>query len=163
MTWVTMFVGRIERKVDPSGRFCVPAKWFKAAGENKFVYVMPDPEKVCLRMIPSSAMDARLAKLRERAQNDPETNQALLTIGAVVEQPKVDDEGRIEISRKLRDFAGIKRRLVMVGGEWYTRLWSPKVFRGEKNNPPPGSLAEVVKAVAQQQAAGFSPSTVAEV
>ena len=59
-----MFDGRIERKVDSSGRFCVPAKWFKAAGENKFVYVMPDPEKVCLRMIPSSALDARLAKLR---------------------------------------------------------------------------------------------------
>lgn len=124
-----MFVGRIERKVDSSGRFCVPAKWFKTAGENKFVYVMPDPEEVCLRMIPSSAVDARLAKLRERAQNDPEANQALLTIGAVVEQLKVDDEGCIEISHKLRDFAGIKRRLVMVGGEWYTQLWSPKELR----------------------------------
>ena len=124
-----MFDGRIERKVDSSGRFCVPAKWFKAAGENKFVSVMPDPEKVCLRMIPSSAMDARLAKLRERAQNDPEANQALLTIGAVVEQLKVDDEGCVEISRKLRDFAGIKRRLVMFGGEWYTQLWSPKELR----------------------------------
>ena len=124
-----IFTGRIERKVDPSGRFRVPAKWFKAAGENKFVYVMPDPEEVCLRLIPSRTMDARLAKLRERAQNDPEANQALLTIGAVVEQLKVDDEGCIEISRKLRDFAGIKRRLVMVGGEWYTQLWSSKGLR----------------------------------
>lgn len=124
-----MFVGRIERKVDPSGRFCVPAKWFKAAGENKFVYVIPDPEEVCLRLIPSRAMDARLVKLRERAEDDPETNQALLTIGAVVEQLKADDEGCVEISRKLRDFAGIKRRLVMFGGEWYTQLWSPKELR----------------------------------
>ena len=124
-----MFVGRIERKVDSLGRFCVPVKWFKAAGENKFVYVMPDPEETCLRLIPSRTMDARLAKLRERAQNDPETNQALLTIGAVVEQLKVDAEGCIEISRKLLDFAGIKRRLVMVGGEWYTQLWSPKALR----------------------------------
>ena len=129
-----VFVGRIERKVDPSGRFRVPVKWFKVAGENKFVYVMPDPEETCLRLIPSRTMDARLAKLRERAQNDPETNQALLTIGAVVEQLKVDAEGCVEISRKLLDFAGIKRRLVMVGGEWYTQLWSPKELRrrGEK-------------------------------
>ena len=124
-----MFVGRIERKVDSSGRFRVPTKWFKTAGENKFVYVMPDPEEACLRLIPSRTMDARLAKVRERAQNDPEANQALLTIGAVVEQLKADDEGRIEVSRKLRDFAGIKRRLVMVGGEWYTQLWSPKELR----------------------------------
>ena len=124
-----MFVGRIERKVDSLGRFRVPAKWFKAAGENKFVYVMPDPEEVCLRLIPSRTMDARLAKVRERAQNDPEANQALLTIGAVVERLKVDDEECIEISHKLRDFAGIKGRLVMVGGEWYTQLWSPKELR----------------------------------
>lgn len=124
-----VFVGRIERKVDPSGRFCVPTKWFKTTGENKFVYVMPDPEEVCLRLIPSRTMDARLAKLRERAQNDPEANQALLTIGAVVEQLKADDEGRIKVSRKLRDFAGIKQRLVMVGGEWYTQLWGPKELR----------------------------------
>lgn len=124
-----VFVGRIERKVDSSGRFRVPAKWFKAAGENKFVYVMPDPEEVCLRMIPSCTMDERLAKLRERAKNDPEANQTLLTIGAVIEQLKVDDEGCTEISRKLRDFAGIKRRLVMVGGKWYTQLWSPKELR----------------------------------
>ena len=52
-----------------------------------------------------------------------------MTIGAVVEQLRVDDEGCIEISHKLRDFAGIKRRLVMVGGEWYTQLWSPKELR----------------------------------
>ena len=129
-----VFAGQIERKVDLCGRFRVPAKWFKAVGENKFVYVMPDSEEVCLRMIPSHTMDALLAKLRERAENDSETNRALLTIGAVVEQQKVDDEGCIEISRKLRDFAGIKQRLVMVGGEWYTQLWSPKELRrrGEK-------------------------------
>ena len=127
-------IGRIDRKVDSLGRFRVPAKWFKTAGENKVVYVMPDPKEVCLRLIPSRTMDARLAKLRERAENDPEANQALLTIGAVVEQLKVDAEGCIEISHKLRDFAGIKGRLVMVGGEWYTQLWSPKELRrrGEK-------------------------------
>ena len=124
-----IFTERIERKVDSAGRFRVPTKWFKAAGENKFVYVMPDPEKVCLRMIPSHMMEARLAKLREWAQNDPEANQALLTIGAVVEQLKVDAEGCVVISSKLLEFAGIKRRLVMVGGEWYTQLWGPKELR----------------------------------
>ena len=124
-----MFVRRIERRVDSLGRFRVPVKWFKVAGENKFVYVMPDPEEVCLRLIPSRTMEARLAKLRERAKNDPEANQALLTIGTVVEQLKVDDDGCIEVSRKLRDFAGIKQRLVMVGGEWCTQLWGPKELR----------------------------------
>ena len=124
--------GRIERTVDSLGRFRVPAKWFKVAGEDKLVYVMPDPEEMCLRLISSRTMDAWLAKLRERAENDPEMNQALLTIGAVVEQLKVDDEGRIEISRKLLDFAGIKWRLVMVGGERFARLWSPAGLRRRK-------------------------------
>ena len=124
-----VFIGRIERSVDSSGRFRIPAAWFAVTGQGRRVYVMPDSKERCLRLIPVCNMELRLAKVRERVQNDPETNQALLTIGTVVEQLKVDDEGCVVISSKLLEFAGIKRRLVMVGGEWYTQLWSPKELR----------------------------------
>ena len=46
--------------------------------------------------------------------------------------------------------------------EWFVGVTAAAV-RSQKINPPPIPLAEVVKTVAQHQAAGFSPSTVAEV
>ena len=121
--------GRIERKVDSLGRFRVPAKWFRIVGQDRFVVIMADPEEMCLRMIPSRVIEAKLEKLRERTKTDPETIQALMTIASASEHLKVDDEGCIEVSRKLLDFAGIKRRLVVVGGGKYTQLWSPKELR----------------------------------
>lgn len=87
---------------------------------------MPDPAEKCLRMASVRNMEARLAKMRERAVIDPAMNRALQIIGENVEQIEVDNEGCIGISEKLLAFAGIMRQLVMVGGEWYAQLWSPE-------------------------------------
>ncbi len=121
-----VFVGRIERQLDSSGRFQLPSEWFAKVGQGKYVYVMADPKDRCLRMASVCNMEARLAKMRERAVIDPAMNRALQIIGENVEQIEVDNEGCIGISEKLLAFAGITHQLVMVGGEWYTQLWSPR-------------------------------------
>ena len=123
-----MFVGRIELQLDPSGRFRIPPEWFDKVGRGKYVYVMADPKERCLRMASVRNMEARLAKMRERAIVDPAMNRALQVIGENAEQVEVDDEGCIGISEKLLVVAGITHQLVMVGGEWYTQLWSPEEF-----------------------------------
>ena len=53
-------------------------------------------------------------------------NRAVQVIGENAEQIEVDDEGCVCIGEKLLAFAGITHQLVMVGGEWYTQLWSPE-------------------------------------
>ena len=121
-----VFVGRIELRLDPSGRFRIPPEWFDKVGRGKYVYAMADPKERCLRLVPASNMEARLAKMRERAIIDPAMNRALQVIGENSEQVEVDNEGCICISEKLLAFAGITRQLVMVGGEWYAQLWSPE-------------------------------------
>ena len=124
-----VFVGRIERQLDSSGRFQLPSEWFDKMGHGKYVYVMADPKERCLRMASVRNMEARLAKIRERAIIDPAMNRALQVIGENSEQIEVDDEGCVCIGEKLLAFAGITRQLVMLGGEWYTRLWSPEELR----------------------------------
>ena len=121
-----MFVGRIELQLDSLGRFQIPPEWFDKVGQGKYVYVLADPKERCLRMASVRNMEARLAKMRERAVVDPAMNRALQAIGENSEQIEVDSEGCICISEKLLAFAGITRQLVMVGGEWYTQLWSPE-------------------------------------
>lgn len=113
-------------QLDSSGRFQIPPEWFDKVGQGKYVYVMADPKDRCLRMASVRNMEARLAKMRERAVIDPAMNRALQIIGENVKQIEVDNEGCIGISEKLLAFAGITRQLVMVGGEWYAQLWSPR-------------------------------------
>ena len=121
-----IFSGRVELELDKTGRMLLPQSWFEAVGRDRHVFVMPDPAEKCLRLVPANNMEARLAKMRERAVIDPAMNRALQVIGESAEQIEVDDEGCIDISEKLLAFAGIMRQLVMVGGEWYTQLWSPE-------------------------------------
>ena len=129
-----VFVGRIERQLDSSGRFLIPSEWFDKMGHGKYVYVMVDPKERCLRMASVRNMEARLAKIRERAIIDPAMNRALQVIGENSEQVEVDDEGCVCISEKLLAFAGITRQLVMLGGEWYTQLWSPEELSRKETN-----------------------------
>ena len=121
-----IFSGRVELELDKTGRMLLPQSWFAAVGRDRYVFVMPDPAEKCLRLVPANNMEARLAKMRERAVIDPAMNRALQVIGENAEQIEVDNEGCIGISEKLLAFAGITRQLVMVGGEWYTQLWSPE-------------------------------------
>ena len=121
-----IFSGRVELELDKTGRMLLPQSWFEAVGRDRHVFVMPDPAEKCLRLVPASNMEARLAKMRERAIIDPAMNRALQVIGENAEQIEVDNEGCIGISEKLLAFAGISHQLVMVGGEWYTQLWSPE-------------------------------------
>ena len=120
-----VFIGRIERSVDSSGRFRIPAAWFAVTGQGRRVYVMPDSKERCLRLIPVCNMELRLAKIREWAEKDPARTQALQALGEMTELVDVDAEGCVGISTKLLEFAGITNQLVMVGGEWYTQLWNP--------------------------------------
>ena len=121
-----IFSGRVELELNKTGRMLLPRSWFEAVGRDRYVFVMPDPVEKCLWLVPASNMEARLAKMHERAIIDPAMNRALQVIGENAEQIEVDNEGCVGISEKLLAFAGIMRQLVMVGGEWYTQLWSPE-------------------------------------
>ena len=123
-----MSVERIERKLDSSYRVKIPKRWLARAGRCKRVCLMPDPEEGCLRLISQGDIEKRLAKLREKALTDPAVCRAVQIIGKEAEVRELDSEGRVVISDKLFDYAQIKRRLIMVGGECYTQLWGPQRF-----------------------------------
>ena len=99
-----IFSGCVELELDKVGRMLLPQSWFEAVGRDRHVFVMPDPAVKCLRLVPASNMEARLAKMRERAIIDPAMNRALQVIGENAEQIEVDNEGCIDISAKGHEF-----------------------------------------------------------
>ena len=122
-------VGRFDCTLDESRRFLIPTEWLAMAGEGKSVYVMPDPKERCLLLIFACSMELCMARIRESAPQNASTYRALRTIGKLTELHVIDSEGGIRISDKLLDFAGITRRLMIVGGEWYARMWREEESR----------------------------------
>ena len=141
-------LGRYEHALDPKKRFTIPAGWRQILGNPQYVFVMPDKARKCLTIIPQEEMEARLAKLREKALFDPALSRALHIIGANSEQLARDVQGRIRISDKLLQFANLTTTVAMVGAVRMIELWSPEAL------PPEGEVdqAELGNAL---EAAGF--------
>ena len=119
------FVGRYDHALDPKKRFTIPREWRSLMGDPEFVYVMPDPMERCVNIIPAVEMEARLAKLRERALFDPALAPVLQKIGASSEMPSLDVQGRIRISDKLLQFANLTTTVAMVGAVRTIKIWDP--------------------------------------
>ncbi len=119
------FVDRYDHALDSKKRFTIPREWRHLMGDPEFVYVMPDPTERCINLIPAVEMEARLAKLRERALFDPELAKVLQKIGSHSEMPSLDVQGRIRISDKLLQFANLTTTVAMVGSVRMIKLWDP--------------------------------------
>ena len=123
-----VLVGRFDHNLDPKKRFTIPSEWRVSMGNPAYVYVMPDRKEHCLNLIPPAEMEARLAKLREKALFDPALNAALQTIGANSEQLSLDSQGRIRVCDKLLQFANLTTTVAMVGSVRMVKLWDPKAL-----------------------------------
>lgn len=124
-----VLVGRCDYNLDPKHRFTIPSSWRAVMGSPDYVYVMPDARDKCLNLIPPVEMEARLAKLRERALFDPSLAKALQTIGSVSEQLVLDVQGRIRVSDKLLRFANLTTTVAMVGSVRMVKLWDPAALK----------------------------------
>jgi MraZ protein len=124
-------LGRYDHALDPKKRFTIPAGWRQILGDPQYVFVMPDNAKQCLNIIPQEEMEARLAKLREKALFDPSLSRALHIIGANSEQLALDVQGRIRISDKLLQFANLTTTVAMVGAVRKIELWNPEALPPE--------------------------------
>lgn len=124
-------MGRFDYALDAKSRFTVPAQWRQILGNPEYVFVMPDRKRRCLNIIPQEEMEARLAKLREKALFDPRLSEALHTIGENSEQVAFDVQGRIRVSDRLLEFAGAKEGgkplgVTLVGAIRKIEIWKPQ-------------------------------------
>ena len=101
-------------------------------GNPEYVYVMPDSKEKCLNLIPPAEMEARLAKLRERALFDPTLAKHLQAIGAASEQLMLDVQGRIRVCDKLLQFANLTTTVAMVGSVRMIKLWNPAALKPDE-------------------------------
>ena len=131
-------MGEFPRNLDPKRRLTIPSVWRAALGPD-FVYVLPDVQRGCLRLIPRDTMETRLAELAERALGDPELNEALEKIGSSSEMLEFDVQGRIRISDKLLAFAHLKGSVVLKGSIRMATIWPGE----EKSSEQMGDLDEL--------------------
>jgi MraZ protein len=125
-----MFYGEFEHSIDRKGRLILPAK-FREVAKNQFVekfFVTRGLDK-CLFMFAEEEWRSQENKFKTLSftKQQSRTFNRLLFSGAV--EVSSDKQGRILIPQYLKDFAEIKRDVMIVGVSNRIEIWAKDKWR----------------------------------
>ncbi len=138
-----MFIGEYYHNVDDKGRLAVPVKFRKAFARSGvvtrgldrclFFYTHDEWTKLAKRLA-----DLPIAKANTRAF------ARLMLAGAM--DVDLDKQGRIIVPDYLRDYAGLKKKVVIAGLYSRLELWDEAVWQDYKKNTEKssGDIAEAL-------------------
>jgi MraZ protein len=120
-----MFYGEFEHSIDRKGRLILPAK-FREVAKNQFVekfFVTRGLDK-CLFMFSEEEWRSQENKFKTMSftKQQSRTFNRLLFSGAVDVNP--DKQGRILLPQYLKDFADIKKDVMIVGVSNRIEIWA---------------------------------------
>ncbi|MFA5095023.1 MAG: division/cell wall cluster transcriptional repressor MraZ [Candidatus Omnitrophota bacterium] len=145
-----MFYGEYEHTIDKKGRIIIPSKFrdFFKEYEIKKIYVTRGLDK-CLFLFTEDEWKAQESKFKSIPFTKSESRKfnRLYFSGAV--QAEYDAQGRILLPKYLKDFAEIKRDIVVIGVSNRIEIWSKEVWRNYYEGSK-GSYEEIAESLMSQ-------------
>lgn len=130
----SLFLDTTLNKVDAKGRVSIPAD-YRALLEQQ------QTELVAFRSFNSPCIECRTSEMMEKMANDIENSFAAFSdeqddlTGLIFSDAKefpFDSTGRIVLSEKLIQHAGIKDKALFVGKGRTFQIWSPEKYQAEE-------------------------------
>ena len=120
-----MFYGEHEHTIDKKGRLIIPSKFrdsFKEYDIEK-LYITRGLDK-CLFMFTENEWKTQEAKFKAMSFTKPEARKFNRLYFSGAAQIECDKQGRILIPKYLKDYAAIKRDVVIIGVSNRIEVWS---------------------------------------
>lgn len=125
-----MLIGEHKHTLDPKKRVSLPAKFRKEMGKEVVLGIGLDK---CLSVYTISEWEKFSARLSEMSmlQSDKRSfNRLILGSASLVE---VDSLGRILISDVLKEYAGLKEKVAIIGVRSNLEIWDEDVWNEYKS------------------------------
>jgi MraZ protein len=125
-----LFSGEFHPVLDEKKRLTIPARWRSAPLEELFV--VKSPKRGCLAAMPQEVLQAMGEKAASLAHTvaDHQAFKDRFFASAVI--CPVDGQGRMVLSDDLCRFAGIKKEVVLTGGNDKFDIWSPEGWQQQQ-------------------------------
>lgn len=123
-----MFRGRFEHTIDPKGRLSIPAKFREVLTDRYDSRLVVTTLSGCLIAYPHPEwriLEERIASLPEFKK---ETRTFLRHFYSSAADCPIDKLGRILIPQALRDYAGLKKEVTLLGTFKQFEIWSKKTW-----------------------------------
>ena len=141
-----MFQGVVGINLDAKGRVAIPTKYrdeLSSRLDNKLV-LTSHPHR-CLLLYPSEAWSPIRAKIMTFSSFDPKLSLWKRLLVGFAEEIELDTAGRMLVPASQRQFAGLEKRIMLVGQGSHFELWSESSWEQQisqfddgPTNPPPG-------------------------
>ena len=140
-----MFIGEFQHNLDQKGRLAIPAKFRKDFEDGLIITRGIDK---CLFIFSKSEWNKLAEKLSQLplAQANSRAFARLMFSGAVDED--LDNQGRILIPDYLRNYASLKKQLVINGLFNRLEIWDKNIWQDYKNKTE-NSSEEIAERLSQ--------------
>ena len=119
-----MFRGRYEHTIDPKGRLSIPSRYREELAARGITTLVLSEGDHCVWAFPLDAWEQLEERLRQHPQLSPERRNVVRVMVASAKECPVDRAGRTLVPPELREFAGLKKEVMITGAlEWF-EIWS---------------------------------------
>lgn len=135
-----MFLGTSDHSLDAKGRVILPSKFREELGES--FYITKGFEK-CVQVMSVDEFDRLRAQIRALPADKALSLQYLLISPAVLVTP--NSQGRVVISQKLREDAGLTGEITVVGMDSRIEIWDKATFTAFMERQKQASVKEALE------------------
>ncbi len=135
-----MFLGTSDHSLDSKGRVILPSKFREELGES--FYITKGFEK-CVQVMSVDEFDRLRAQIRALPADKALSLQYLLISPAVLVSP--NSQGRVVISQKLREDAGLSGEVTVVGMDSRIEIWDKETFTAFMEQQKQASVKEALE------------------
>lgn len=119
-----MFRGRYEHTIDPKGRLSIPSRYREELSTRGITTLVLSEGDHCVWAFPLDAWEQLEERLRLHPQLSPERRSVVRVMVASAKECPVDRAGRTLVPPELREFAGLKRDVMITGALDWFEIWS---------------------------------------
>jgi MraZ protein len=131
-----VFAGVSTLNLDAKGRLAVPAKHREALADccasRVVVTVNPDGQERCLLLYPENEWREVARNLSRRDSMHPKVRAMQRLVVGYASEMELDGQGRILLSSELREFAGLGKRVSLVGQVNKIEIWDEETWAGKR-------------------------------
>lgn len=146
-----MFYGEYEHSIDKKGRVIIPSKFRESLKEYDIekLYITRGLDK-CLFIFTESEWKTQESKFRSMPFTKSESRKFNRLYFSGASQMEFDRQGRILIPKYLKEFAGIKRDIMVIGVSNRIEIWSKESWQ-EYYNGSKESFEDIAEKLMTQE------------
>lgn len=131
------FCDEFEHTLDSQRRFAIPSEWRYQGADSRFV-IIPARDSILQLYTYQGFKDIILSKLSHMSPANAKEAKELALLGSRTLQCACDKQGRIQLSQKLIDYAGLSDRVALNGSVLYAEILTPERWRARHHDDEEG-------------------------